>query len=206
MTHRYVHFAAGFAMMFCLGVALVATAADPTKGQERFQQQMGPEGNPIGIPEPGTVQDQESTQKKRNPNKKDVPESTLSTAGGITPYFVEGEVLKIDGENYTINDTKSGEIRLIVNQNTNLDCAKAPGDASTHSETVTTDRVPSEKQAPNASQLQREQGQRHDETARGAGFKIGDCSFHKGDKVKAEVDDRGHVTTLKYLAGHNAAK
>jgi hypothetical protein len=196
----------GLAVMVGLSFPIVTSAADPTKSQERFEQQMGKEGNQMGVPEPGTVQDQESTKKKRNPDKKDVPESTLSTAGGITPYFVEGEVLKIDGENYTIQDPKSGEIRLIVNQNTNLDCAKAQGDAAKHADTMTSDRVPSEKQAPQASERQREQGQRQDETARGAGFKIGDCSFHKGDRVKAEVDDRGHVTTLKYLAGHDATK
>ena len=76
-----------------------------------------------------------------------MPESSLSTGGGITPYFVEGEVLKIDGENY-IQDAKSGEIRLIVNQHTNLDCAKAHGDGAKHADTMTSDRVPSEKQAP----------------------------------------------------------
>jgi len=201
MTHTYTQLASGATFMLCLGVTLVASGADPTKSQERFEQQMGKEGNQMGVPEPGTVQDQESTKKKRNPDKKDVPE-----LGGITPYFVEGEVLKIDGENYTIQDAKSGEIRLIVNQHTNLDCAKAPGDAAKDADTMTSDRVPSEKQAPQASERQREQGQRQDETARGAGFKIGECSFHKGDRVKAEVDDRGHATTLKYLAGHDATK
>ncbi len=192
------------AFVVCLGVPFVASAADQSQGQDRFQQQMGKEGNPMGVPEPGTVQDQESTQKKRNPDKKDVPESTLSTAAGITPYFVEGVVDKIDGDHYTIKDAKAGEIRLIVNQNTNLDCSKAPTAASKDAETMTSDRVSSEKQAPQASGMQREQGQRHDETARGAGFKIGDCSFKQGDTVKAEVDDRGHVTTLKYLSGNDS--
>jgi hypothetical protein len=43
------------------------------------------------------------------------------------------------------------------------------------------------------------QGQRQDETAAGSGFKIGDCSFKQGDKVKAEVSDVGTVTTLKFV-------
>jgi sporulation protein YlmC with PRC-barrel domain len=45
-----------------------------------------------------------------------------------------------------------------------------------------------------------EQGQRANETARGSGFRIGSCSFQAGDLIKAEVDDNGRVTTLKYLA------
>ena len=51
---------------------------------------MGKKGNEMGVPVPGTVQDQEY-QKKRNPDKKDVPESTLSTAGGITPISWKGK-------------------------------------------------------------------------------------------------------------------
>jgi hypothetical protein len=189
----------GLAVIVRLSAPSLASAEDPTKSKERFEQQMGKEGNELGVPVPGTVQDQESTLKKRNPDKKDVPESTLSTAGGITPYFVEGEVLKIDGEHYTINDKKTGEVRLIVNQNTNLDCAKASGDAAKQADTMTSDRIPSETQAPQARERQREHGQR----ARGAGLKVGDCSVQNGDRVKAEVDDRGQVTTLKYLAGHD---
>ena len=205
MPRRHIHIGA-LVLAVCLGVPFMASGADQSQGQERFQQQMGNGGNPMGVPEPGTVQDQESTRKQRNPDKKGVLESTLSTAGGITPYFVEGVVDKIDGDHYTIKDPKAGEIRLIVNQNTNLDCSKAPTVGPKDAETMTSDRVPSEQQAPQASGMQREQGQRHNETARGAGFKIGDCSFKQGDKIKAEVDDRGHVTTLKYVSGNDAIR
>jgi len=43
------------------------------------------------------------------------------------------------------------------------------------------------------------QGQRKDETAAGGGFRMGDCQFKTGDKVKAEVSDVGTVTTLRYV-------
>ena len=105
-------------------------------------------------------------------------------------------------ENYTIQDPKrrksaSSSIKIPIWT------AQASGDVAKHADTMTSDRVPSEKQAPQASERQREQGQRQDETARGAGFKIEDARS-KRDRVKAEVDDQGHVTTLKYLAGHDS--
>jgi hypothetical protein len=52
------------------------------------------------------------------------------------------------------------------------------------------------------SKEQMSQGQRKDETAAGAGTRIGsaDCQFKSGDRVKAEVSDVGTVTTLRYVA------
>lgn len=130
-------------------------------------------------------------------------ERTKQITIGGAQYFVEGEVLKIDGESYLMKKDDTGEqVRLIVNRDTNLDCAAAPASqGAKKSETMTSDRIAAEKQAPQASQRQMEQGQRKDETARGGGFRIGQCSFQPGDRVKAEVDDMGRVTTLKYLAG-----
>jgi sporulation protein YlmC with PRC-barrel domain len=115
---------------------------------------------------------------------------------------VEGEVVKIDGQAFDIKKTDGGErVRVVVNQDTNLDCAMAPAaSAEKRPEMLSSERIQSDKQAPTASERQREQGQRKDETARGAGFRIGQCDFHPGDRVKAEVDDMGRVTTLKYLA------
>ncbi len=98
-------------------------------------------------------------------------------------------------------DNTGEQVSLIVNRDTNLDCAAAPASqGAKKSEMMTSDRITADKQAPQASQRQMEQGQRKDETARGGGFRIGQCSFQPGDRVKAEVDDMGRVTTLKYLA------
>jgi sporulation protein YlmC with PRC-barrel domain len=129
------------------------------------------------------------------------PESTRQITLGGAQYFVEGEVLKIDGQKYTIKkDETEEQVRLIVNQDTNLDCAEGPTSQEKKSDVVISDRASPQKQAPQASERQIEQGQRKDETARGAGFRIGRCDFKVGDRVKAEVDDMGKVTTLKYLA------
>lgn len=133
------------------------------------------------------------------------PESSAQVTLGGANYFVEGEVLKIDGEQFYVRQAVGGEqVRLIVNRDTNLDCAEVPAsrtEGSSVSKTVTSERVSAEEQAPQANRRQLEQGQRENETARGAGFKIGECAFQSGDRVKAEVDDNGRVTTLKYLAG-----
>jgi hypothetical protein len=175
----------------------VAQADESSKSAEqRVDQQMGSEGNAMGVPVPGSVSDIESTEKQPDTSKihssRDTPR---------LPYTVEGEILKIDGHNYEIQGG-SERVSLIVNQDTNLDCAKAPEgkQSAKHSETMKTDRVGAKEQAPHASDKQIAQGQRKDETARGAGFQIGNCDFKQGDRVKAEVDDNGRVTTLKYLA------
>src|SRR5919106_6643508 len=162
----------GLAGALCMGTSVSAVAGGAMSDRERFQQQKGSE---MGVPEPGSVSDQETTRKKRNPT--DTPESTGQTTLGGAQYFVEGEVLNIDGDYYTLKKGETGEqVRLIVNRDTNLDCAAMPSreGSKKKSEATTSERFPAEKQAPHASEQQIEQGQRKDETARGAGFRIGE--------------------------------
>jgi len=162
------------------------------------EQQMGELGNPT----PGTTQDVEETRKEPDPAKMHSPESNRQVTLGGAQSFVEGKILHINGQQFDIQKTEDGErVQLVVNQDSNLDCAAAPAASKeTRSESLASERIPAEQQAPAASGRQREQGQRKDETARGAGFSIGRCDFQAGDRVKAEVDDMGRVTTLKYLA------
>lgn len=191
--------------MACIGTVSV-TCASEMSPQERVDKQLGPEGNAMGVPEPGTVKDMEDTRKQPDPAQMHSPEESRQMTIGGAEYFVEGQVLKIDGQNYTIKKNETEEqVRLIVNQDTNLDCAEAPTSQEKKADAVVSERVSPEKEAPHASQQQIEQGQRKDETARGAGFRIGRCDFKPGDRVKAEVDDMGKVTTLKYLAGLQAS-
>jgi sporulation protein YlmC with PRC-barrel domain len=171
---------------------------------QRFGRQIGPEGNAVGVPEPGSVSDIEETRKQPDPAQMHSPEANRQITLGGSQYFVEGEVLKIEDEHYFVRKDGSGEqVNLVVNQDTNLDCAAAPAEGA-RAESMTSERNSPEEQAPNASGKQLQQGQRKDETARGAGFRVGDCHFSVGDRVKAEVDDMGRVTTLKYLAGKPA--
>ena len=122
------------------------------------------------------------------------------TIGGAKS-LVSGEIRKIEGEYYFIKDDEAGdEVRLLVNKDANLDCSAATiSTAGTPSQSVITKRQPLEQQAAEASDRQKEQGQKKDETAVGSGFSIGACSFKAGDLIKAEVDDMGRVTTLKFM-------
>lgn len=191
-----------FAMVAALafvGSGAAFGAQGDKSAQQRLEQQMGPEGNAMGVPVPGSVSDIEKTEKRPDMSKiqssKSIPR---------LPYTVEGEILKIDGQNYDIRSGQGERVSLIVNKDTNLDCAAAPTSGEScmgkQSETVTTDRLSRKDQAPKASEQQLAQGQRRDETARGAGFQIGTCDFKTGDRVRAQIDDNGNVTTLKYLA------
>jgi len=177
---------------------LLAVAAMGNPASVSSQQAMSELGKPL----PGTTQDFEDTRKQPDPAQMHSPESNRQVMLGGAQYFVEGEIVKTDGQQFDIKKTDGGErVQLVVNQDSNLDCSAAPsGSNEKRAETLTSERISAQEQAPAASERQREQGQRHNETARGAGFRIGQCDFHAGDHVKAEVDDMGRVTTLKYLA------
>jgi len=193
------HMLAVVGAMTLVGSGVALSAQGDQSAQQRLEQQMGSEGNAMGVPVPGSVSDMEKTEKQPDMSKiqssKSIPR---------LPYTVEGEILKIDGENFDIRSGQGERVSLIVNRDTNLDCAAAPSGGESgrgkQSETITTDRLSRKDQAPKASEQQLTQGQRQDETARGAGFRIGTCDFKTGDRVRAQIDDNGNVTTLKYLA------
>ena len=88
---------------------------------------------------------------------------------------------------------------LIVDRDTNLHCAAAPASRPEVGDDDERSHRRGEASAPSQpASEEMEQGQRKDETARGGGLGFGQCSFQPGDRVKAEVDDMGHVTTLEY--------
>jgi hypothetical protein len=161
----------------------------------------------LGTPMPGTTQDFEDTRKEPNPANMHSPESNRQVTLGGAQSFVEGKVLNISGQHFDIQKTEDGErVRVVVNQDSNLDCSAAPSESNEkRAETLTSERISDQEQTPAVSERQREQGQRNNETARGTGFRIGQCDFKAGDRVKAEVDDMGRVTTMKYLAKEPAA-
>jgi len=156
----------------------------------------------LGMPAPGTIQDVEDTRKQPDPAQMHSPESNRQVTLGGAQSFVEGEIWKVEGQTFEIKKSEDGErVRLVVNPDTNLDCATAPGSTENNQgEQLARDQIPPDTQSGAVSKGQMAQGQRTDETARGAGFRIGQCDFHAGDRVKAEVDDMGRVTTLKYLS------
>jgi hypothetical protein len=185
----------------CVGIGgSVEAGQGKQSGQQKVDEQMGPGGNAMGVPVPGSVSDMEKTEKE-----PDVSRIKSSKTIQQLPYSLEGEILKIDGETYRISGGSGEEVSLVVNKDTNLDCAASQSDSRKSSEVISSDRMQAKDQAPEASEQQMAQGQRQDETARGSGFRIGECNFQTGDHVKAEIDDNGRATTLKYLAAGSSS-
>jgi len=195
---KFTTFLAGV-MVLSLGTVPLTYAVDPGSDQERFQQQIGSE---MGVPEPGSIADQESTKKQRNPAKDQRADQNAQVTIGGAKSVVSGEISNIQGEYLFVKDDDSAaEVRLLVNKDTNLDCSAAPASTrGSSSQAGISKRQSAEQQAPEATERQREQGQKGDETAMGSGFKIGTCSFNPGDKIKAEVDDMGRVTILRFVS------
>ena len=129
------------------------------------------------------------------------------TLGGAKT-FVTGEIQNIAGDHYFVRDEESGgEVRLLVNKDTNMDCSAATTQSQgTTGRDAISKRQSTMEQSPGATDRQREQGQKEDETAIGSGFRIGTCSFNRGDRIKAEVDDNGRVTTIKSLTDPKSTK
>lgn len=132
--------------------------------------------------------DQESTKMKRNPAMDQTADHNAQVTIGGARSVVSGEIRKMEDAYYFIKDDETGtEVRLLVKEDANLDCSAAPiAPAGTASPSVTTKQQPGEQRAPEASSRQK-------------GFRIGTCSFKPGDRIKAEVDDMGRVTTLKFM-------
>jgi hypothetical protein len=130
--------------------------------------------------------DRDGTKKQLNPAKDHQTDQAAQVTIGGAKSSVSGEIARIDGDYYFIKDDEGGDkVRLLVTKDANRDCSAAP---------MTT----GEASAPGAAAREpAEQGQKQDETAVGSGFTIGKCSFKPGDRIKAEVDDMGRVTTLK---------
>ncbi len=187
-------------LVLSLGTIPFAYGLESQPDQERFTQQVTAQKGGI---ESGSIADQAATAKQRNPAKDQHADQNAQVTLGGAKAFVSGEIRKIEGDHYFIKDDEQGdEVRLLVTKDTNLDCSAVPTPAqATSSQTVETDRMSAELQAPDASNRQKEQGQKQDETAMGSGFRIGACSFKPGDRIKAEVDDMGRVTTFRFMPG-----
>lgn len=193
------------ALVLSLGTIPFAYGLDSQSAQERFTRQIAGQ---MGDVESGSVADQATIKTQRNPAKDQRADQNAQVTLGGAKAFVSGEIRKIEGDYYFIkDDEQSDEVRLLVTKDANLDCSAAPPPTqTTSSQIVATDRLSAELQAPDTSDRQKEQGQKKDETAMGSGFRIGACSFKPGDRITAEVDDMGRVTTFRFMPGTMSAE
>jgi len=107
-------------------------------GVDRMSESdQGPSTGPLiaqmGTPEPGSVSNQETTRKQRNPAKaQGTDQNTQVTLGGAK-NVVTGEVFKIDGEYHFIKEDSGEEVRLLVNKDTRKICGSGTASASSSS-------------------------------------------------------------------------
>jgi hypothetical protein len=150
-----------------------------------------------------SISDEESTRQQRNrlagPSKEQQPEQSAQVTLGGAKSPVLGRILRIEGNYYFfVKDKESGdEVRLVVNNDTNLNCGAAKSLPSAKSGQITSERQ--HDRARGTTKTQPALGQRKDGTAIGSGFRTGGCTFQEGDHIKAEVSDIGTVTTLKWI-------
>lgn len=172
--------------------------------QDRFDQQVG---NEAGVPITESAGNQEPMKKRKDPSGDQRVDHNAQIIIGGAKSTVFGQIDDIRGNYYYIKDEESGEeIRLLVDWDTNLDCSTASaGTEQPLQGVIVTDRHLSVAQTSRASDRQRQQGQREDETAMGSGFRIGACAFKPGNRVKAEVDDMGRTTTLRLMGDQNGS-
>jgi len=212
-----------FAGSFCAGVSYGA-GNQQSSDQKNQPSAFGRAGNQGE----GFNEDQTIKGKGRSPESR-LNQDAQINLGGARPV-IEGQVVQAEGDNYVIKDKSGSEVKVRVNKDTNMDCAKAGGQG----QSVSTGRQGNEQgeMAPTAHMQERMSGQQGRDTssdaatdrtgdqsgtqsrsslgkdsggdiARGSGFNIGQkggCAFKTGDKVRAEVSDLGTVTFLRYLS------
>lgn len=112
---------------------------------------------------------------------KTMPDSMQSAAqvtlGGAN-YYVRGEIVNIDGENYWVRKSNGQNVRLKVTDDTNMFCDE-------------NNTIP---------QRRGTEGGVSDNSQ--SGFRIGACPPGVGTFVKMETTDEGAVTYLKTIDGH----
>jgi len=150
-------------------------------------------------------------QQQKRSSKMGASESdTMKNREGKS---VSGEVLRIEGDTYTIKQTSGKEVRLTINANTKRDChAEKTSDGRSSSQDslnrgigdpskdVQKDSARSADQAandPNQNRANQSSDAQRDRSAMNSASMSGtDCSFNVGDKIEAQVSEQGAATTL----------
>lgn len=115
----------------------------------------------------GFTEDQTIKGKGRSPESSPRQDAQINV-GGARPV-VEGEILKAQGDDYIIKDKSGSEVRLRVNKDTNMDCAKRADQGGT----ISTGRQGNEQQEiPPTSHMQ-DQMSRGQQSSRQSGTQQG---------------------------------
>jgi len=173
--------------------------------QERVQQGIGRSGD---LP-----MDDRGMRQPRNKQQPQIKDDQV-TLGGSNP-LIKGEVLKVEGENYTVRDSSGKEVRMMINQNTRMDCGPGTGSlGNLMPESSASDKPNQAQSGTQSSQgqsqdLARTNEQKGSEVGSAPGLKSdnkegktakAECGFKQGDKIEAEVSDMGAATFIKRVA------
>lgn len=144
-------------------------------------------------------------------------EKLKSTIGG-SEYVVTGEIINVEGNNYTLKTSGGETFQLEVTDDTNMFC-ESKSESSKARRTSTSSQSPASSSANGQGQQAQEgqepqsqssqsnisvsekqaQSQQSHEGQQSKGFRIGDCPFEKGQIVKAELTDMGTVTFIRSI-------
>jgi len=193
------------------------TGQSATGGQSADQKQLEKQRRDQGIGTSGDLPMQDKGVRPENPpadpSKTGRVKDEQIMLGSANPT-VKGEVLRIEGDKYTVKDQAGTEVSLIVNQNTRMDCGQG-GSLSNFQpkEQTATDRPigQGDQLQGRSEQKQKEEGKLQDlsRTNEQPGSDVGKstgaassssqaaCAFKPGDKIEAEVSDMGAATMIK---------
>jgi hypothetical protein len=190
-------------------------------GQSGDSQQFEKQRRDQGIGTTGDLPMQDKGVRPENPpadpSKSGRVKDEQIMLGSAIP-MVKGEVLRIDGDKYTVKDQAGTEISLMVNQNTRMDCGQAGSLSSFQPrEQTATDRPlgqgdqPKQSQEAKVQDLSRTNEQPGSEVGKAikpgespdlsaSSSSQGACAFKPGDKIEAEVSDMGAATMIKKVS------
>ncbi len=194
-----------------------------TGGQSGDQQQFEKQRRDQGIGTSGDLPMQDKGVRPENPpadpSKSGRVKDEQIMLGSAIP-MVKGEVLKVEGDKYTVKDQTGTEVSLMVNQNTRMDCGQGTGSLSGFQprEQTATDRplgqgdqLQKQNKEGKVQDLSRTNEQPGSEVGKAikpgespdlsaSSSSQGACAFKPGDKIEAEVSDMGAATMIKKVS------
>ncbi|MGP0593715.1 PRC-barrel domain-containing protein [Nitrospira sp. T9] len=132
---------------------------------------------------------------------KTMREKLKSTIGG-SEYVVTGEIINVEGNNYTLKTSGGETFQLETTNDTNMFCKSNSNSSQTRRTSASGQgqQAQSQQSEFNISVSEKQaQSQQSQERQQSVGFRIGDCPFEKGDTVKAELTDVGTVTFIRSI-------
>jgi hypothetical protein len=209
------------------GISGQSSTEQPESGQSGDKQGLEKQRRDQGIGTSGDLPMQDKGMRPQNPpadpSKSGRVKDEQIMMGSSIP-MVKGEVLRVEGDKYTVKDQAGTEVSLMVNQNTRMDCGPGSGSLSgfqPQQQTATDRPLGQGDQHAQGMQKQGQEGKLQDlsrtneqpGTDVGKAIKPGEspdlsasssaqgaCAFKAGDKIEAEVSDMGAATMIKKVS------